>query len=490
MININNKQTDTLTTLNEAISFNENCIKNRIWYRGDPSEIEQFFKQIQTDNVGKSRFWSATPTHGTIRKFHTGIFATIVDSITDFVLSDMQSIEIKDESVTKRWGEIADDNKWDSNLLSDALAETLTVGDGVFKMSYDSEVSEFPIIEFVSGEDLEIITRRNRTIEYRFCSYYTKNNETYKLVESYKKGSIEYKLYNKSDNEVSLSTIEELQGFTDVRWKGNYFLCVPLMFYKSPKWENRGMSILERKSDNIDALDEIVSQWIEAIRDGKVKTYIPETLLPKTDKGEVIRGNPFDNKFIQTEASLKEGAVDVIEQQQADINYNAFVESYAKMLDLVLQGIVSPSSLGIDLKKTDNAESQREKEKTTMKTRGKIVDVLTEVIPQIVITALRCQDGINKINSDYDDITVVFGEYASPSFEDKLNIINQAAIANTMSIERQVDELWGDSLTGEEKAEEVDRIKELRGIMTAEEEPDDIHNFEGDVNDEEPEEIE
>ncbi len=490
MINIVNTKAELTTALTETITFSGNCIKNRIWYRGDPSEIEQFFKQTQTDNVSKARFWAATPTHGHIRKFHTGIFATVVDSITELIMSDMQSVEIKDQTVMDRWVDIASDNQWDSNLLSDAITETLTVGDGVFKISYDADISKLPIIEFVSGEDLEIITKRNRPQEYRFSSYYDKNNDKYKLVESYKRGSIEYKLYDKADKEVPLSTIDELGGYTDVYWKEDYFLCVPLKFYKSPKWKERGMSILERKSDNIDALDEIVSQWIEAIRDGKVKNYIPESLLPKNAKGEVVRGNPFDNKFIQTETSMREGAQDTIEQKQADINYNAFVESYASMLDLVLQGIVSPSTLGIDLKKTDNAESQREKEKTTMKTRGKIVDVLTEVIPVVIVTALRCQDGINKMSREYDDITVVFGEYASPSFEDKLNIINQASAANTMSIERQVEELWGDSLTDEEKAEEVQRLKELRGVIVAEEEPDDIHNFGEDKIDDEEEETE
>ena len=38
-----------------------------------------------------------------------------------------------------------------------------------------------------------------------------------------------------------------------------------------------------------------------------------------------------------------------------------------------------------------------------------------------------------------------------------------------MSIEKVVDELYGDTMTDEEKAEEVQRIKEQNGMIQAEE---------------------
>jgi len=47
-------------------------------------------------------------------------------------------------------------------------------------------------------------------------------------------------------------------------------------------------------------------------------------------------------------------------------------------------------------KETDNAEAQREKEKTTLYTRGKILDVLNEVIPLLVDTTLKVHDTMKK----------------------------------------------------------------------------------------------
>lgn len=452
------------------------CVRNRIWYRGDPSEIEQYFKQADFDNVSKARFWAAVPSEGFIRKFHSGIYATVIDSLTDLVLTDFQGFGMEEDSeseVIQRWEEIARDNHWDDDLLRDAISEALVVGDGVFKLSVDPDLSEFPIIEFVSGENVEIKQRRGRVYEYKFKTEFTKDKRRYYLQESYKKGSIEYRLTaDGSEEPIPLDTLDEMAGLTEVTWDGDYFLCVPIRFYRHPKYPERGMPLLDRKSDNIDALDEVCSQWIDAIRAGRVKNYIPEDLLPKDpETGEAMRPNSFDNQFIKTQTSMKENAQDTIDQKQAMINYDAFVQSYASMLDLVLQGVMSPSSLGIDLKKMDNAEAQREKEKTTVKTRNKIVDTLSEVIPELVQAALRCQDNMARTGQKLQDyeVTVSFGEYASPGFDQKLMMVIQAAGAGVMSVETQVEELWGDARTPEWKEEEVQRLKELRGIIPTEE---------------------
>ena len=82
--------------------------------------------------------------------------------------------------------------------------------------------------------------------------------------------------------------------------------------------------------------------------------------------------NPFDNDFIALGDNMSEKANQQVEISQPQISYEAYVNSYSNFLDMVLQGIMSPSTLGIDLKKTDNAESQREKEKVTLHVRNKI----------------------------------------------------------------------------------------------------------------------
>lgn len=451
--------TDNSISIKEPLSHAGTVLRNRIWYRGDPSELDQFFKQTAQDDVGKSRFWAAVPSaDSSIRKFHSGLPGEIVDKLADIVIADLDNIELNEQGL---WDEIALDNKFNDELLGDAIKDTLICGDGAFKLSIDEEMSKYPLIEFYSGSDVSYTYKRGRLQEVIFYAYYTHEKETYKLEEIYGKGFIDYKLYDKHNKEIPLSKVPDVAHLSKITFTGDFIMAVPMKFFKSAKFTNRGNSIFERKSDNFDALDEVISQWIDAIRAGRVKNYIPEDLVPKhPETGHAMRPNPFDNQFIKIGSSMKEDSKDQIDQVQANINYEAFVESYASTLDMCLQGIISPSTLGIDLKKTDNAEAQREKEKTTLYTRSKIIDVLTEVIPLLVNVTLKVVDNMKNRNPNDYEISVSFGEYASPDFGSVVEVVGKAKSYGIMSIEKAVDELYGDTLTDEEKALEVKRIRQ------------------------------
>lgn len=457
-------------TIQEAYTYESNLVRNKLWYRGEAYELEQFFKNISSDPVNKARFWSAVPSENlSIRKIHSGLPAMIAERLSDIVVADIDSIEVTGEEINNIWEDIRNDNKFDDNI-GDMITSTLVAGDGAFKISIDTDISKYPIAEFYEGDKVEYVAKRGRLQEVKFNTYYAKKNKQYKLVESYGKGYVKYKLYDDRECEVPLNTLEETADLLDVTFSGDFIMAVPLMFFKSPKWEGRGKSIFDSKSDSFDALDEVISQWIDAIRDGRVQKYIPEDLIPKNPlTGELMKPNSFDNKFIKIGSSLAEDASNQIDMKQADINYLAYVESYANTVDMCLQGIISPSTLGIDLKKTDNAEAQREKEKTTLYTRNKMVDILTEVIPQLVDIILKTNDVLNNKTPGEYEVSIVFGEYASPSFDAVVETVGKAKSYGVMSIEQCIEELYGDTWTDEDKATEVQRIKEQNGMIEAEE---------------------
>ncbi|WP_217595517.1 capsid protein [Cohnella sp. GbtcB17] len=448
-------------TIKEPMSYQTNVLRNRLWYRGDPSELDQFYKATQWDAVSRTRFWAAVPTDGLgIRKIHSGLPALMADRLADIVVADLDSIELGNEAQTTTWDEIAEDNDI-SELLGDAIAQTLATGDGAFKLSVDTALTQYPIIEFYAADQVEYKRERGRLQEIIFYSDYVANDKEYRLEETYGKGYIKYRLLTSDGKEVPLSTVTELAELQDTTYAGEFLMGVPLMFFKSPKWKGRGKSLFDGgKADNFDALDEVISQWMDAIRAGRVQKYIPEDLVPRNpDTGELLRSNPFDNQFIKVGSSLAEDEKSQISMVQPQILYEAFVESYASALDMCLQGIMSPATLGIDLKKTDNAEAQREKEKATLYTRGKIVDRLNEVIPELVSVALRVWDTMQtKTPGDYE-ASVSFGEYAAPDFGSVVEIVGKARAYGVMSIETSVDEMYGDTWTDEEKAEEIARLK-------------------------------
>ena len=209
---------------------------------------------------------------------------------------------------------------------------------------------------------------------------------------------------------------------------------------------------------------------MDALRAGRSKTYVPEDLIPR-DKtnGTLLKANPFDNRFIQTASVMAENGNTGIEVKQPDIPHDSYLASYVTALDLCLQGIISPSTLGIDVKKLDNAEAQREKEKATLYTRNAIVEALQEQIPNVISACINAYNmSLGKAPEEVK-ANIPFGEYANPSFESQVETVAKAKQGGIMSIEASVEELYGDSKDEKWKEDEVARLKAEQGISQVEE---------------------
>ena len=66
-------------------------------------------------------------------------------------------------------------------------------------------------------------------------------------------------------------------------------------------------------------------------------------------------------------------------------------------------------------------------------------------------------------------MNIPFGEYANPSFESQVETIAKAKQGGIMSIERCVEELYGDTLDEHCKEEEIARLKAEQGIQDVDE---------------------
>lgn len=452
-------------TINETLDFEGNAIKNKIWYRGESEELRQLYSQIPgSDNT---RFWSAISTTGMeIRKIHVGLPAMIVDILTNIVIADLNEVELDNHQ--DEWDKIKEENNF-KELVSDAIATTLYLGDGAFKISFDPTLSNYPIIEFYPADKVEIVNCRGRVKEVIFKTVYNSNSQEYVLLERYGFGYIEYDL-TKNGKSVDLSLVEELANLQPILWNEHFMMAVPLKFFNSAKYKGRGKSIYDGKIDNFDALDEAWSQWMDALRKNRTKEYIPENMLPRNpNNGEILKPNAFDNAYIQTDASMSENDKHQIELIQGNIPHESYLATYITALDLCLQGIISPSTLGIDTKKLDNAEAQREKEKATLYTRNKITHTLQETLPVLIKTVFKAYATYNKQTVTDIVVDVPFGEYANPSFESQVETVSKAKGSGIMSIEASVDELYGDTKNKDWKDEEIVRLKAEQGITEVEE---------------------
>ena len=180
--------------------------------------------------------------------------------------------------------------------------------------------------------------------------------------------------------------------------------------------------------------------------------------------------NHFDNRYIKTDQDMGENSQNKIDVEQPTIPHDSYLASYVTALDLCLQGIISPSTLGIDVKKLDNAEAQREKEKTTLYTRNAIVGALQKALPELISVTINAYNVLNKKAIEEVKVDVSFAEYANPSFESQVETLAKARPgAPVMSVEAQVEELYGDTKDEEWKKEEISRLKAEQGIVELEE---------------------
>jgi hypothetical protein len=454
--------------IDEIMDFELNAIRNRIWYSADGNKIEQMYRQMP-EYADKQKFWSSRCTPGMeMRKIHTGLPSLIVRVLNSIIIAGMEKFEFPNVQQEQLWNEIEEDNKF-RKKFEKSLKETLFIGDGAYKISVDTELSQYPILEWYPGERIEIVLNRERLKEIVFKQVYMEGKRQYVLNEHYGYGYIIPRLY-KGETEVPLNTLEETANMKPVTFDKSVILAVPFKIYESSQFEGRGGSIFDGKLDAFDAFDEAWSQWMDALRAGRARTYIPESYIPRDpENGVLMRPNPFDNRFIAGDDNMSENGKNEIHTEQPAIPHESYLASYCTALDLCLQGIISPSTLGIDVKKLDNADAQREKEKTTLYTRDAIIEALQETLPELIETAVNAYHILHNEIIEEVKVNIKFKEYANPSFESQVETVAKAKQGGIMSIERCVEELYGDSLDDHCKQEEITRLKAEQGIQELDE---------------------
>ena len=165
---------------------------------------------------------------------------------------------------------------------------------------------------------------------------------------------------------------------TDTIFDKTIMLAVPLKVYESAKYEHRGGSIFDGKLDSFDALDEAWSQRMDARQpEGQRSTYRNAICRETRTHRSGFKAESFPTTAIFRLTRIW-GRVRKTRLMCSSRRFrtHSYLATYVTALDLCLQGIISPSTLGIDVKKLDNAEAQREKEKTTLYTRNAIIDAL------------------------------------------------------------------------------------------------------------------
>lgn len=460
----------------------------KAFYSGDSDEIQNFFldamvKDFNIDPIytrnKREYFWSIATNEGGFKKVHSGIPRAIIDTLVNVIGNFDLSCD------NEEYQKILD-NEFSMNKMTQLINTreeplTMVCGKGGFKISIIPNVNHL-IIQYYDGEDVEFAYRNDQLVGAIYKDYYTGDKDkTYTLVEkrsvdrteSIPKSAIEYQLFDTSRGgegiEVPLDTLEQTAGLKNIYLVGiDEPIAEPCIFFDDPLNPHMGRSMYQGKCDLFDDLDQSLSISSKTSKLSTPIDYIPTECLEVTKSGIPIRPNSYNRDYIlintprSATGDVNAGA-GKIQTTQAQLNFEQYDNEQKSKLNMILTGIMSPCSLGVDLKSRDNSDAQREKEKVTIMTRDNIIssqrDIITNVARHIIILYKFIHSHNGKINiSDMPNITIKYKEFANPSFENRLSTLGSAWKNGMISTDIYVDFLWGDTLPKEEKRKEIDRL--------------------------------
>lgn len=471
-----NPNSERLTYINDAEAIRLSNIKaNKIWYLGDGDELLNWYTNQQTYgwaknpiyNRNKRQYFWGMSVNEMVKRVHSGIPRAIIDTISNIVGMP----NITGDDILK---DIFEENNFEFMLCQQARPMTLVEGDGAFKINMNPKLSKYPLIEYYSAEDWGPLYKSNILIGMYFKSYYKdKNDKDYVLFETRTlrpEGlAVEYNLYQAGKNDELISCncdkIPELSGLENKLLSGiNCLLAIPNKYYFDPLYVNRGKSIYDGKLDLFDFMDEILTQSGQTNRVSTPVEYYPVDLLERTKNSQPILPKLYNRQYVKIEGTLDGdgNSNNTIQTTQPDLNFDKYGNLFSDVLGNALVGVLSPSSLGIDIAKKDNADAQREKEKQTMFTRNLIIKNETKMLVKLCDMLLMAYEimttGIYN-NTEYN-ISVKYDEFALPSFENEIQVLGPAWVSGEISTERYVQLLWAGKLSDEEMLKEIQWLDE------------------------------
>ena len=146
---------------------------------------------------------------------------------------------------------------------------------------------------------------------------------------------------------------------------------------------------------------------------------------------------------------------------QASLLSSEYSNASTYWTQMLLQGWISCSTIGLNALHYNSDDDIREREKTTLYTYNAIKKMLQSSIPAFIVDYIQFYNYKNgkNIKIEEEHIMVNMDEYSNPSFEVQVQTIGQAVTTGIMSIEAAVDELYGATKDQIWKDEEIARLK-------------------------------
>lgn len=491
------EETDRLIFINDKRKVMEDKLKEYdVWYQGDSDELLNYYT-IHTnidynyepwyDRNKRGYYWSISATENDIKRTHSGQPRNIVDTMVSLIGRPEIVVGLKDNKIQKSDSRLknileSEENEFWDTYIFEQMPMTMVEGWGCWKIDWDKDRSDYPIIKYYRAKDVEFVYKSKRLSSIIFKDYYTDGKlRNYLITEtrSVYKGSLYiykevFRLSGDDIQPVGNIELSEIDELADMNMEpvvvDNYrrFLAQPCIFYKDVvNNDGYGRSIFTGKVDLFDDLDQCLSQSSNTVRRSTPVEYFntdflerdPVTKLPKMPKVYDRKYTSFVGGRTSDGASNSTQPVQVTQPQ---LMFNEYSTEAQNILLEIISGIMSPATLGIDVAKKDNADAQREKEKITIFTRNVLIQaetrILTGLFNQVLEAVQLMNEGMITCN-DYS-ISIKYSEFADDSFENKLQKLGEAYVKGTISTDMYLEKLYGESLSTEEFEREKKYLKD------------------------------
>lgn len=438
-----------------------------VWYaEPDAKKLTNFYMGMK-GVIGKQDYFYCRSAYEKNKKTHSGLPKAIVDTICN--TTGIPTYKVEGDDVSDAYlKDICEKNDF-ANIIKQVMRpRTLVIGGGCLWVSNLKAVNErfdVPIFEFVDERECDIEMVGNIFISATKKTGYTHAGENYVLHEKRSYNLIENVLYNSKGNVVGLDKIPDTEHLeSKINLNINDIAAIPVR-YKNGVW-SYGSSIFAGKVDQFDDLDQTHSQISELVRKFTVVTFASAELFDKDKQGNVLAPDEFDVRVMTLKASKRQDDKPLFERMYPSVVFSEIISAEVQQTISILQGILSPSSLGIEVQRNNNAEAMREKEKVTLVTRDDIIDNEKFVIKKALSIALKIYDYMNgRVPKDYS-IAVDYPDFSSPTFEQLVATFLPMYAANAISPKQFVESLYGDTMTEEDKADEIAFLQESKEPVT------------------------
>ena len=484
MYSFNLKQKEVLDNIRSPLIYNYNLAQNLALLSNDVSVIRRFF-QVEIPKVFKDTWLAMEGKDMFMGQYipgqafcYFGIIPMIVQGKVNLVASAGFNCKSNDKEVDDVLNKFKEEANLQEKFIKGAYWES-GIGDFAYRLSYQPDISDKPIIDVIEPQYLEINYSDDK-IKSFVIRKVSHEDPSYELREIHYKNEagfvcIDY-LFHIDNNYVDMSdeslVKECLKKFNMKKLPKNMVLPFRdfLIIYK----QNANCNMLYKGQRGVpdtqglvsieDALTESISDLIDAIRKGGLKEYVSDELIPQDPEGKQMWINPFNKRIITTKGSSTPGdSKNLWQVTQGDIKWESYTRTIQNLMSVAINKAgLAPTTLGLTGLESINSsvESQDAREKTSMRTREVALESWSVTLKELLNRYLQVKDYIEgRLIVDYSSlINITFNEYTNPTLENITNVLARQVQTGLKSQLTAIKEL-NKGMSEEQALAEYEQIK-------------------------------